>query len=99
AELKSLVVAHLGLTLTGRDASTLLDDVQTLLNHIVGVTQLKIWPRVLLRMPRFTGARARVYADIQRHIDARRARPSPPGEEDLIDDMLAARGLDGAPLP
>jgi cytochrome P450 len=50
-------------------------------------------------MPPFTRARARVYADIQRLIDTRRARPSPPGEEDLIDDMLAARGLDGAPLP
>src|SRR4051812_39781130 len=50
-ELKSLVVAHLGITLTGRDASELLPDVQTLLNHIVAVTQLKIWPRALLRMP------------------------------------------------
>ncbi|HEY2512680.1 MAG TPA: cytochrome P450 [Polyangiaceae bacterium] len=99
AELKALVVAHLGVTLTGRDASALLADVQILLNHIVAVTQLKIWPRFLLRLPRFTGARARVYADIQRLIDARRRSPSPAGEEDLIDDMLAAKTLEGAPLP
>jgi cytochrome P450 len=50
-------------------------------------------------MPRFTRARARVYADIQRLIDARRAAPSRPGDEDLIDDMLAARTPEGAPLP
>jgi cytochrome P450 len=99
AELKTLVVSHLGVTLTGRDASVLLGDIQILLNHIVAVTQLKIWPRFLLRMPRFTRARARVYADIQRVIDARRTAPSPAGEEDLIDDMLAARTLEGAPLP
>jgi cytochrome P450 len=98
-ELKRLVVSHLGVTLTGRDASELLDDIQILLNHIVAVTQLRIWPRFLLRMPRFTGARGRVYRDIQRLIDARRARPSAPGDEDLIDDMLAAKTPEGAPLP
>jgi cytochrome P450 len=99
SELKSLVVAHIGITLTGRDASELLADVQTLLTHIVSVTQLKIWPSFLLRMPRFTRARARVYADIQRVIDARRATPSRPGDEDLIDDMLVARTPEGDPLP
>jgi cytochrome P450 len=98
-ELKALVVAQIGVTLTGRDASELLADIQTLLNHIVAVTQLKIWPRFLLRMPRFVRARERVYADIRRVIDERRRNPSPPGEEDLVDDMLAARDLQGRPLP
>lgn len=98
-ELKALVVAHLSLTLTGRDASALLGDVQTLLNHIVAVTQLKIWPKFLLSMPHFTGARERVYADIRRLLREHRERPQTGEEADLIDDMLAASGLDGGPLP
>jgi cytochrome P450 len=99
AKLKALVVAHLGLTLTGRDASRMLRDIQILLNHIVAVTQLKVWPRVLLRLPHFTGARERVYRDIQRLVDERRRHPGPPDDPDLIDDMLAASTLDGRPLP
>jgi cytochrome P450 len=97
--LKALVVGHLGLTLTGRDASRMLRDIQILLNHIVAVTQIKIWPRVLLRLPYFTGARERVYRDIQRLVDERRKNPPPPGDPDLIDDMIAAQTLDGKPLP
>lgn len=99
ASLKSLVVGHLGLTLTGRDASQMLGDIQILLNHIINVTQLKTWPRVLLRLPYFTRARARVYRDIQQLVDTRRRNPPPPGDPDLIDDMLAATTLDGKPLP
>jgi cytochrome P450 len=98
-ELKALVVAQLGVTLVGRDASELLDDLQTILNHVVAVTQLKIWPRFLLRMPPFVNAHRRVYSDIQRVVDARRRAPSPPGQEDLLDEMMAARDLDGRPLP
>jgi cytochrome P450 len=99
AALKALVVGHLGITLTGRDASRMLGDIQILLNHIVAVTQLKIWPRVLLKLPYFTGARERVYRDIQRLVDERRRNPPPPGDPDLIDDMIAAQTSDGRPLP
>jgi cytochrome P450 len=98
AALKALVVGHLGITLTGRDASQMLRDIQILLNHIVAVTQLKIWPRILLRLPYFTGARERVYRDIQQLVEERRRRPSPPGDPDLIDDMLASTTLDGHAL-
>jgi cytochrome P450 len=99
AELKALVVGHLGITLTGRDASRMLADIQILLNHIVAVTQLKIWPRFLLRLPHFSGARERVYRVIQALVAERRRNPPPPVDPDLIDDMLAAQTLDGKPLP
>jgi cytochrome P450 len=98
-ELKALVVAQIGVTLVGRDASELLDDLQTLMNHIVSVTQLKIWPRFLLKMPPFVRAHERLYADTRRVVDARRRAPSPPGQEDLVDEMLAARDLEGRPMP
>lgn len=98
-ELKALVVGHLGLTLTGRDASQMLGDIQTVLDHIVGITQLKLWPRILFALPPFRRARARLHADIAAVVEAHRGRPPTPGGEDLIDDMLRASTLDGQPLP
>lgn len=99
AELKALIVAQLGVTLTGRDASELLDDLQTLLTHIVNVSQLKKWPRFLLRLPHFVNARERVYADMQAIVAEHRRAGPPRDHGDLVDDLLAAKTLTGEPMP
>jgi cytochrome P450 len=99
AQLKRLAVRQLGFAVIGREGKDLVDDVQLLMNVVVNASHHRTWPRFLMKIPPFTTARARVFADTMRLIEAHRAHPKPFGEGDLVDDMLASTMADGSPIP
>ncbi len=99
AELKRLAVRQLGFAMTGREGADLVDDVQTLMNVVVNASHHRTWPRFFMKIPPFTRARARVFADTMRVSEAHRRAPKAFGEGDLVDDMLASTMADGSPIP
>jgi cytochrome P450 len=99
AELKRLAVRQLGFTIIGREGEDLVDDVQLLMNVVVNASHHRTWPRFFMKIPPFTTARARVFSDTMRLIEAHRRAPKPFGEGDLVDDMLASTMADGRPIP
>ena len=95
---KMLVTRQLGTALVRKDPIEIFDDLDYLLRVIANVTQLKKWPPILLKMPRYRNARARVQAVARQAMWEHKEHPSPPGEEDLIDALVAARDEAGNPL-
>lgn len=96
--LKRLVVRQLGVAVTSKDPTDLIDDVQTVLNHIVNVAQLKKWPKLVYKLPWYKNAKRHLLEDTRALVARHRGRKVDEALRDLIDDMLAATDVGGAPM-
>lgn len=93
-----LVTRQLSVALTGTDPRGLVEDLDRILSTLVMVEQMHLYPRLVLSLPPYRRAHARVRELCERVVREHRVRPSAPGHEDLVDTLLRATRTDGAPL-
>jgi cytochrome P450 len=96
--LKDLVTRQLSIALTGTDPKGLVADLERILSTLVMVEQMHLWPRLMLKLPAYKHAHARVRELCDRVVREHKVRPSAAGHEDMVDALLAATRTDGAPL-
>lgn len=58
--LRKIVTQQLGTLLVGRGVGEYLDDIATTVRYSLNCTLTKVWPRFLLRLPRYQRAKARM---------------------------------------
>jgi cytochrome P450 len=94
-----LVTEQLGLIIIGRPIGDRFDDLFTLTSTVMNVEVLKMWPRIVLRLPHYRRARARILAFGGEILAWLRANPPGAGgrEPNLIDDLMAATDENGRP--
>ena len=101
AQMQEVVVEQLGIMIAGRPAHGLLDDLRILLNTNLRVNVLKMAPRVMLRLPRYRRAYARVMAFGDEVLEWHRHNPPTASAAErvpnLVDDLLAAVDETGRP--
>lgn len=98
--MQEVVVEQLGILIAGRPAHGLLDDLRILLTTNLRVNVLKTHPRVMLRLPRYRRAYARVMDFGAEVLDWHRANPpagDPTRPPNLVDDLIGAVDEKGKP--
>jgi cytochrome P450 len=94
-----LVTQQLGVVIAGRTPDDYFPDLQRFLNYNINVKVLRMWPEFMMRMPAYKRSKARVIELGKEVLAAHRAKQNQ-GEEgvnDLIDDLLRAKDIDGRP--
>lgn len=90
-----LICNQLGLLMAGRVAGDYMQDIVTAVRTRLNTLVLKNQPRLMLKLPGYRRASARVTEFGRMIIAERRARPAPE-TPDLIDDIMAAMNGDMA---
>ncbi len=87
-----MVVEQLGSMLTGTAPLEYVDDIRTVILHILNVLVTRQRPKLLLRRPQYKRAKLRVFELGNALIDTSRRRYGkvPDGEKNLLDDIYAA---------
>jgi cytochrome P450 len=96
--MRRAVTQQLGLLLANREPGAAFDAITTFVRTGLNVTVLKRWPRLMLALPGYRRARARVIAFVREILDDHRPGRWPEREPDLIDDLLAAQREGRYPL-
>jgi cytochrome P450 len=86
---QNLICNQLGLMLAGRVAGDYMQDIVTTVRTRLNVLVVQNRPKLLLSMPAYRKASARVLEFSRQIIDERRAMPKPE-TPDFVDDMIAA---------
>ncbi len=97
--LRELVTRQLGVSLMNREPSSV-GDMQTFISTIMKTRILGTRPSVMLKLPPYTGAKARLHALSDQVVREHREQRAGAGERarDFIDDLFDAVDLDGQPL-
>jgi cytochrome P450 len=89
--MQQLVTEQLGLLLTSRSPAPYVTDIRRMVRTGLNVLVVRQWPRMLLALPSYQRAKARVKKLAQAVIDAHRTHSAAP---DFINDLLAAHASD-----
>ncbi len=96
-----MVTDQLGSLLTGAAPMEYVEDIRTVTRYILNTLVTRQRPQVLLRLPTYRRAKARVFALAHRMVrdhDARLAS-KPDGQINLVDDIIDAHRRDPALMP
>jgi len=94
-----LVTEQLGTALTNHSSREHFEAIRIYLGTLLNVLVIKRQPRLMLSLPRYKNARAKVMEFAR--LVLQEHRDQPPGDErdpDLVDDLLAALDWNGDPL-
>ncbi len=96
-----LVIDQLGMSLTGYAPREYVKDIRTTILYILNVLVTHQRPRIMLHMPEYKRAKARMMELANRMVSDVLARPEPGPDErkTLIDDIVAAHKRDPELIP
>jgi cytochrome P450 len=97
-ELQPLIVRQLGLILTQHDSAAYIDDIRTFMHTNLLVNVAQALPALMLKHPAYTRAKARLMRFGREILEYHRTVPVEQRLPDLVDDLLAERDENGAPL-
>lgn len=89
--MQEVVTEQLGLVMTGRGPGPYVDDIRYMIRTALNVLVVRKWPRLLLRLPGYRKARARVQQLAELVIAEHRTALRPGRPRDMVDDLLAAQ--------
>lgn len=95
--MQRLVTEQLSEFLIGRRAAEMFDNLLIYFNTLMNVEVLRIWPRFMLRRPKYRHAKARCLA-LGEEILAERDASGPNDPPDLVDDLMKMIRADGTAL-
>lgn len=88
--MQQVVTEQLGLVMTGRTPGPYVADIRRMIRTALNVLVVRKWPRLMLLLPGYRRARARV-RELAESVIAEHQRVLPPKRpRDMVDDLLAA---------
>jgi cytochrome P450 len=94
--LQRMVTQQLGVVIARRMPNEYFEHLQRLLSFNLNVYVMKLWPKLMMRLPSYQHSKAKVMTLASQVLEEYRENPNTE-HPDLIDDLLAARSLDGTP--
>lgn len=92
--MRRIVVDQIGLITTGFLADDYFDDILTVINTLLNVEALKVWPKFMLKHPRYKQARRNVLMFGRQILEEHRRNPG----DNMVGHVLAGERPDGKPF-
>jgi cytochrome P450 len=95
--IQHLTIGEIGVAVAGSPFFDDVDDLRTLIHWATNVRLLKRWPAVMLKLPKYRGAKARMDRSAAETLDWFRSRPTVAADDfgrRLLDDLVAANRED-----